>query len=127
MAISQRRPRRKASGGRYTKDRSKKLYELGNGPTNPKIGKKKVIITKAKYGLKKTRVHSNDMMNLYDPKTKTYKMVKMLNEIENNADVDLARRNILTKGAIIVTEQGKAKITSRPGQAGTVNGVLLSE
>jgi small subunit ribosomal protein S8e len=54
-------------------------------------------------------------------------MVKMLNEIENNADVDLARRNILTKGAIIVTEQGKAKITSRPGQAGTVNGVLLSE
>jgi small subunit ribosomal protein S8e len=33
----------------------------------------------------------------------------------------------MTKGAIIETEMGKAKVTSRPGQDGVVNAVLLTE
>ena len=37
----------------------------------------------------------------------------------------VVRRNILTKGAIIETDAGKAKITNRPGQEGTVNAVLV--
>ncbi|MDO5821049.1 MAG: 30S ribosomal protein S8e, partial [Methanobrevibacter sp.] len=33
--------------------------------------------------------------------------------------------NIITKGAIVETEIGNAKVTSRPGQDGIINGVLL--
>ncbi|MEK6848627.1 MAG: 30S ribosomal protein S8e, partial [Nanoarchaeota archaeon] len=36
------------------------------------------------------------------------------------------RRNIMTKGSVIDTELGKARITSRPGQDGVVNAVLIS-
>ena len=34
-------------------------------------------------------------------------------------------RNILTKGAFVETNLGKVKITSRPGQDGNMNGILI--
>jgi len=37
------------------------------------------------------------------------------------------RRNILTKGAVVKTEIGLAKVTSKPGQDGIVNAVLMKE
>jgi small subunit ribosomal protein S8e len=33
----------------------------------------------------------------------------------------------MNKGAIIDTKLGKAKITSRPGQSGNINAVLISK
>jgi len=36
------------------------------------------------------------------------------------------RRNILTRGAVIKTEIGDARITNRPGQDGVVNAILLT-
>ena len=52
---------------------------------------------------------------------------KILSVIENTADPHFVRRNIVTKGAIIDTELGKARVTSRPGQKGVVDAVLLEE
>jgi len=49
----------------------------------------------------------------------------MINVTENFANPNLVRRNILTKGTVVETKLGKVKITSRPGQEGTVNGKLL--
>jgi len=40
---------------------------------------------------------------------------------------EYAKRNIITKGAIIQTSEGKARVTSRPGQDGVVNAVLIEE
>ena len=65
------------------------------------------------------------MANLYDPKSKTYKKAKIINEIENPANRNFIRRNILTRGAVVETDAGKARITSRPGQDGVVNAVLV--
>ena len=48
-----------------------------------------------------------------------------MNVIENPSNPHLVRRNILTKGAVVETKLGKAKVTSRPGQEGTLNGVLI--
>jgi len=45
--------------------------------------------------------------------------------LENPANRHFVRRNILTKGTIIETVKGKAKITGRPGQEGMVNAVLI--
>ena len=52
-------------------------------------------------------------------------MTKILNVVENSANPHLVRRNILTKGAIVETEMGKVKVTSRPGQDACLNGIAL--
>lgn len=51
--------------------------------------------------------------------------VKIKNVMENPADRHFARENIITRGAIVETELGKAKITSRPGQDGIANAILV--
>ena len=59
----------------------------------------------------------------------TKKQKKELNDllevIENSANPNYVRQNIITKGSVIETEKGKAKVTSRPGQHGVVNAVLI--
>jgi len=47
--------------------------------------------------------------------------------VENPANPNYVRRNIVTKGAVIETSEGRARVTSRPGQDGQVNAVLVEE
>ena len=70
---------------------------------------------------------STDTANVINPRTGRAQKVKILTVMENPADPHFVRRNVLTKGAIIDTELGKARISSRPGQSGVVNAVLLEE
>jgi len=65
------------------------------------------------------------MINVYDPKTKKYSKVEIKTVVENPANRHYVRRNILTKGTIVDTSLGKAKITSRPGQEAVLNGILV--
>jgi small subunit ribosomal protein S8e len=46
---------------------------------------------------------------------------------KNAANPNYVQRNIINKGAVIQTEMGLAKVTSRPGQDGIVNAVLVKE
>lgn len=78
-------------------------------------------------GNEKLRLYSADVANVTDPKTKKMSKTKILTVVENPADPHFVRRNVITKGAIINTELGKARVTSRPGQHGTVNAVLLEK
>ena len=57
-----------------------------------------------------------------DSKVKRSKIIKVL---ENQTNNDYQRRGIITKGAIVETEDGKCRIVSRPGQSGTVSGILV--
>ena len=52
-------------------------------------------------------------------------VAKIKTVLENPANPNLTRRNIITKGCIVQTEKGKARITSRPGQQGSLNAVLI--
>jgi small subunit ribosomal protein S8e len=45
--------------------------------------------------------------------------------IETPANRHNARQNIVSLGAIVDTELGKAKVTNRVGQDGVVNGILV--
>ena len=45
--------------------------------------------------------------------------------VGNEADPNFVRRNIITKGAILETDVGKVRVTSRPGMHGVVSGVLV--
>jgi small subunit ribosomal protein S8e len=52
---------------------------------------------------------------------------KLLRVVRNPANVDYQRRGVITKGAIVETELGQARITSRPGQHGVINAILLEK
>ncbi len=125
MARSQDRPRRKVSGSRYVDLRKKKFAQLGRDPTLTKVGEKKVKTLRVKGGHDKKILYSDKMLNVFDPKTKKYKKVEIKTVVENPANRHYVRRNILTKGTIVDTELGKAKIISRPGQEAVLNAVLV--
>ncbi len=123
MAISKARSRRKVSGGRYSSYRKKKSYDLGRESAFTKVAKRKTRKIKMRSGNVKIILLSCDVANVFDGKN--YKKVKIQTIIENPANRHFVRRNILTKGAIIQTEIGKARVTSRPGQEGSINAVLI--
>ena len=126
MAISQSRPRRKQTGARYVAYRKKKQYELGREPSFTKLSKKRIRVLRVMGANRKLRLLSADTANLFDPKSKSFKQVKIKTITDNPANRHFIRRNIMTKGSVIDTELGKARITSRPGQDGVVNAVLVS-
>ena len=47
--------------------------------------------------------------------------------MENDADPNFIRRNIVTKGSIVDTSMGRVRITSRPGMHGVASGILLED
>ncbi|MBI4983697.1 30S ribosomal protein S8e [Candidatus Woesearchaeota archaeon] len=125
MAKSQRRSLRKPSGGRYHYSRTKKNYELGGFPASTKLSSEKKVITIRTLGGNKKQVNlSINIVSVADKKGKTIQ-TEILNVIENPANPQLVIRNVITKGAIVETKLGKARITSRPGQEGTISGILI--
>lgn len=125
MAKQSSRPKRKVSGSRYIDYRKKKLYELKGSPTLTKLSPLKRSSERIIGGNQKIRLLKIEEANVYDPKSKKHKLVKIKTVVDNPANRQFVRRNILTKGAIIETELGKARITSRPGQEGTLNAILI--
>ena len=124
MAISQRRSRRKIQGGLYKPDRKKKKRELGRNPTSTKVGKKSVSTKRVMSGKKKTFLLSGNTVNVVGKDGKHIKaIIKTI--LENSANRHFVRRNIITKGAVVETDKGKARITSRPGQNSNLEGVLI--
>ena len=125
MSIVQKRSRRKPSGGRYNSKVKKRIVNLGNHPRQTKVAKTSLRVVRVKGGDEKQFLLSCDVMNVYDKKVKKYKKTKILGIVSNTANRHFVRRNILTKGSIVKTDLGDAKVTSRPGQEGSVNGVLI--
>ena len=90
------------------------------------MGKTKRKIVRTKGGGRKVKTFSAEFANIYDPSSKTRKKVKILGVLENPANPHYIRRGIVTKGSVIKTEIGNARVTSRPSQHGTVNAVALN-
>jgi len=124
MALSSERPKRKPSGGRYVAFRKKRKFNKRSMPTLTKLAEKKKTTARTIGGNIKTRLYSADVANVYDPKTKKCYQMKIKNIIGNPANRHFIRQNIITKGAVFETEKGKARVTSKPGQEGTINAVL---
>jgi small subunit ribosomal protein S8e len=120
--------KKKKSGGRRIVKKGKKKSELGSLPTLTTISEKEKIEGHSqKGGIKKIKVKKALYANVLDRETKKYSKVKLLTEKENPANRNYARRNILTKGSMVDTELGLIRVTSRPGQHGTINAVLVEK
>lgn len=124
MVVFQGRGKRTARGSRYKRSRDYKKRELGRLPALTGLGKKRVNKIRILAGNRKLRLLSEEYANVVDPKTKKSQKVRIKTIAENPANRHFVRRNIMTRGAIIETEIGKARITSRPGQDGLINAVL---
>ncbi|PIN80695.1 30S ribosomal protein S8e [Candidatus Woesearchaeota archaeon CG10_big_fil_rev_8_21_14_0_10_34_8] len=125
MALTNKRPKRKVSGGRYISYRKKRVKEIRRLPVLTKLGETIKRVRKTLGGNQKEMLLSAELANVYDPKSKKMKVVKIKSVLENSANRHFVRRNIITKGTVIDTEAGKAKVTSRPCQEGTVNATLI--
>ena len=115
------RSKRKATGGKYKPYRKKKKYERGSDYIPVKLGETKRKAIRVRGGNKKIRLLQADECVLFPGGEK----VKILGVKENPANPHFVRMNIITKGAIIETEKGLAKVVSRPGQDGVINAVIL--
>jgi small subunit ribosomal protein S8e len=125
MARSQARSKRKYTGKKHKNFRKKRKREL-EGPTlDTEIGPEKKKKQRTLGGNFKLKLFSSQFINVTDLSTNKTKKVRILGFEENIASKDLNRRHILTKGAIIETELGNVRITSRPGQHGVLNGILV--
>jgi len=118
---------RTKTGKRLKRLRKKKKFERGNEFLETKIGKRNVKFKRVRGGRIKLKLMSTEMINVADPKTKTVKRTKIISVVKNPANPHYVRRNVVTKGATVKTELGLAKVTSRPGQHGIANAVLIEE
>ncbi len=125
MARTTSRSLRKVSGGRYHFSRGKKSYELAGFPANTKLADtKKAQHKRGRGGAVREALLTIKQMNVADKQGKSQK-TEIMNVVENPANANLVRRNVITKGCVVETKLGRARVTSRPGQEGVVNGVLV--
>ncbi|MBP1908707.1 30S ribosomal protein S8e [Methanolobus bombayensis] len=120
----QGRSRRTYTGAKIKKARGKRKYELGSGPADTHIHETKRKNVTTRGGNRKVRLLQCNVANVTDAQGKT-QTTSIENVVGNAANEHYVRRNILTKGSVIKTPLGNAKVTSRPGQDGVVNAKLL--
>ncbi len=116
---------KKVTGGKYKKHRSKKLYEKEGQKRTTKLGREKRKTSRVRGGNKKTFLLKSESINV-NIKGKNQNL-EIKNVIETPSNRFLARQNILTKGTIVETDKGKARITNRPSQESIINGILIDE
>ncbi len=122
--LSQGKSKRKPSGGRIIQGSVKKKRELSKYPIMTRLEDKKLKVQRTIGGNKKNKLKSANFVNVA-LKDGSIKKTEIKNVIDNSANKHLVRRNILTKGAVVETSLGNVKLTSRPGQDGNVNGILI--
>jgi small subunit ribosomal protein S8e len=113
------------SGKRVSKNRDKRRSEMGGYFTETKIG--------AETKIKKARGRGSNVKDKLKYvafanvliKGGKYKKAKITGVVESRDNRNFARLVIITKGTVINTELGKARVLNRPGQEGSINAVLV--
>lgn len=121
----QGRSKRKRTGGRLRPSHKKKRHQLGRQPTETTVGEPRFRVVDSRGSKKKVRALSTNVAQVADDGEVNEADIE--NVVDNPSNVNYIRRNIITKGAIIDTSEGRARVTSRPGQDGQVNAVLVDE
>ena len=119
--------RRKTTGGLRRPNRKKRRSEIGREKLFTSVGEQKAFQIRTRGGNSKMRLVHASMANAVDPSSGKVSSTNITSVLENSANRNYVQRNFLNKGAIVQTELGRARVTSRPGQDGVVNVVLLEE
>lgn len=125
MGLWQGESTRKPSGGRRRLSHKKRKAEIGREIVLATMGKERHRIIRTMGGHEKARVLASNRVNVTDPATGKTQVFEFTTVTDNPANPHYVRRNILTRGAVVMTKLGKARITSRPGQDGVLNAILV--
>ncbi|MFB6205407.1 MAG: 30S ribosomal protein S8e [Haloglomus sp.] len=121
----QGRSQTKRTGGRRRRTRKKRKHELGRSSTETRVGEPRLKTVDTRGNTTKVRAITTDRATVATDDGTVSAEVE--NVAQNDANPNYVRRNIVTKGAIIETSAGRARVTSRPGQDGQINAVLVEE
>ena len=119
--------KKKPTGGKKRAWRGKRAFEAGSEPVETVMGAVKQRFVGTMGGGMKGRLAAADWAVVTDQAAGKSSKSKILRVVRNPANVDYQRRGVITKGAIIETELGEARVTSRPGQDGVINAVLVAK
>jgi small subunit ribosomal protein S8e len=117
--------KRKKSGGKKHMFRGKRAFEMGSDPAETIVGNPRISKKRGRGNNMKLRALSVNSVNVTDPATGKSQKTEIRSVVKNPANVDYQRRGVITKGAIVDTPLGQALVTSRPGQHGIINAVLV--
>jgi len=127
LAWHDRLTKRKKTGGKKRAFRTHRVYEQGRQPVETLLGETQRKEVKGISRISKVKLVKADYVNVSNPETGTTERQKILDVVSNPAKADYNRRGVITKGTIIRTEKGLAKIVSRPGQNGSLSAVVYEE
>ncbi|MEM2118806.1 MAG: 30S ribosomal protein S8e [Candidatus Bathyarchaeia archaeon] len=119
--------KKKPSGGKVRPYRKKRKFEKGSFPAETLMGERKLKKARGRGGTLKNKILSDKYACVTNTKTGKTEKAEIVRVVRNPANVDYNRRGVITKGAIIETSAGIARVTSRPGQHGVLNAVLVEE
>ena len=119
--------KRKLTGGKKRVYRTKKKYEAGGYPAETVLGEPRRKSTRGLGANSKVKALADKFASVTDPATGNTQKTEILRVVKNEANVDYNRRGVMTKGAEIETAIGLAKVTSRPGNDGVINAVLIGK
>ena len=123
MAVWHRRSLRKKTGGKTRRYRKSRKFNQGQKFAESEVGEHRIEKRRTQGGNTKNVVKRAEHVNLAtDGEVKN---VKIQSVEENPANPNFVRSSFLTKGTVVQTSEGKARITSRPAQEGVVNAELV--
>lgn len=114
---------RKISGGKYHRQRKRRLHASDSQERHVVIGETKRKQERVNGGNIKIFILKANWANVIVNGKAKKAEIKNVKETPQNKFY--ARENRLMKGVIIETSLGEARVTSRPSQEGVVNAVLV--
>ena len=114
----------KITGGIRHPLKTRQKFDMDRYPNEALMGEQETATRKTRGNNRKTALKTVNHVNLVLPDAKI-KRSKIVRVLENQTNNDYQRRGVITKGAILETEDGKCKVVSRPGQNGVINAILV--
>ena len=118
---------RKYTGGRKISMRSRRKFEIDRYPNEAIIGSNLKVNRRVRGNNRKSALKTVQFANVSNLEDNRTTKSKILRVIKNAANKDYERRGVITKGTIVETELGLAKVVSRPGQVGVINAARLKK
>jgi small subunit ribosomal protein S8e len=116
---------RKLTGGRKVALRGRRKFEIDRYPNEAVVGTTQIVTRRIRGKDVKAAFKTAEYANVVDAGSNKVSKSKILRVTKNPANRDYERRGVISRGAIIETEGGTARVVSRPGQDGVVNAVLI--
>lgn len=117
--------KKKLTGGKRRPSRSRRAFEADDYAFETAVAETVRAPKRTRGGVLSFGLRSTNEANVFDSSSGKTVKTKIVRVTANKANREYERRGVITKGAIIETELGSARVTSRPSDDGVVNAILV--